>query len=268
MAELGNVVILIAGEVEPAWEEDFHRWYNQEHLAQRIVLPGFLGARRYVNSGDFAGPTHLTINELESDAVLQSGAYLEMGRHPTAWTRRVREHAKLTRGVYRRIFSIRGPGPLLGQALSVVWADVQPGWEQEFHHWYDREHLPERMEVGYLGARRFERVEGTGQQYLVVYELPDERIIHTPAYRELMANPSEWTRRMQGHMQLKRAVYRQVFPAQRGLFTRAILNAWQPPEGLTAPSPQSALVGRRGRGQGGARGRKLSTGAMDSLAQM
>ncbi|HYD32592.1 MAG TPA: hypothetical protein VEB64_17245 [Azospirillaceae bacterium] len=35
-------------DVDPAEEYDFNRWYDKEHLAERVAIPGFLEARRYV----------------------------------------------------------------------------------------------------------------------------------------------------------------------------------------------------------------------------
>src|SRR5262249_50406494 len=67
-------------------EADFNRWYNEEHLAERMSVPGFLNAARY--EAVKGGPKHLAVYELESPAVLESPGYKEVQANPTPWTKR------------------------------------------------------------------------------------------------------------------------------------------------------------------------------------
>ena len=47
--ETGSRIIFAAAtEVEPEWEEEWHRWYRAEHLPNLLALPGIHSARRYV----------------------------------------------------------------------------------------------------------------------------------------------------------------------------------------------------------------------------
>ena len=48
MALLGDGVLLTFTEVPEAREEDFNEWYNREHLDERVGMPGFRRARRYI----------------------------------------------------------------------------------------------------------------------------------------------------------------------------------------------------------------------------
>ncbi len=207
--EFGDAVIVMTGDTEPKYEEEYHRWYDHEHLVERMAVRGFLGARRYVNIRG-QGPKQMTLYELQSPEVLEKLEYRRLFNPPTDWSQRISQHIKLQRGVFRRIHSIQGPGETTGKTLSVVWGNVEEGWEEEFNRWYNQEHLRERINVGYLSARRFHAIAGDWK-FLAVYELPDEKILDSPAYKELMANPSEWTKRMQGHMTLRHIFYRQEF---------------------------------------------------------
>ena len=207
--ELGDTVIAMTGDTEPGWREEYHRWYDQEHLVERMAVRGFLGARRYVNiRGE--GPAEMTLYELESPEVLEKPEYRRLFNPPTDWSQRISQHIKLQRGVFKKTFSLQGPGDLTGKALSVVWGNVEEGWDDQFNRWYNEEHLQERIDVGYLSARRFEAIVGDWK-YLAVYELPDEVIMDSTAYKNLMANRSEWTQKMQGHMTLRHIFYRQGF---------------------------------------------------------
>ena len=35
-------------DIDPSDEADFNRWYDREHLEERVAIDGFLEARRYV----------------------------------------------------------------------------------------------------------------------------------------------------------------------------------------------------------------------------
>jgi hypothetical protein len=88
-------------ECLPEAEEDFDRWYREEHLAERAGVPGFLRARRH--QAVRGAPKYFAFYEVEDAGVLRSPTYLERLNNPTEWTRRVMPTVRdFTRGVYRR----------------------------------------------------------------------------------------------------------------------------------------------------------------------
>jgi hypothetical protein len=76
-------LLLTLTEPPPAMEEEFNAWYDTEHLAERLAIPGFRSAQRWVRGG-----TYLATYELDSPEVLQSQPYLERFRNQTPWSRR------------------------------------------------------------------------------------------------------------------------------------------------------------------------------------
>ena len=62
----GAGLLMVWAEVPSDREKEFNRWYNEEHLAERLALPGFLSAARY--EAVKGGPKHLACYELESAA--------------------------------------------------------------------------------------------------------------------------------------------------------------------------------------------------------
>lgn len=68
--------------------EEFHAWYNTEHVPERLAIPGFVAAGRFAAlEGGFPW---LATYEVGSPAVLESPAYLHwLGPGETAWTRRI-----------------------------------------------------------------------------------------------------------------------------------------------------------------------------------
>jgi hypothetical protein len=86
MTRLG--LLLTVTEPPPAMEEEFNAWYDEEHLAERLSIPGFRSARRWVADLPPGEGKYLATYELDSAAVLSSPAYLERFRNQTPWSKR------------------------------------------------------------------------------------------------------------------------------------------------------------------------------------
>jgi len=83
-----NGLLLMMTDIDPAHEEDFNRWYEEEHLDERMAIPGFINARRF--TAIEGGPKYLALYDLESPEVLQSAPYHRVvGEAKSAWTRRM-----------------------------------------------------------------------------------------------------------------------------------------------------------------------------------
>ena len=57
MSLYGKGMLITFSETPPEVEEDFNEWYNREHIDERVWMPGFHRARRYVA----VSYTHLTL---------------------------------------------------------------------------------------------------------------------------------------------------------------------------------------------------------------
>lgn len=86
--------------VEPGSEEAFDDWYDRQHHRERVGVPGFLRARRYLNAAQ--GPRYFNRYDVTGAEVLASPAYLDRVNHPTAWTRAMLHRYRDTaRAVFR-----------------------------------------------------------------------------------------------------------------------------------------------------------------------
>jgi hypothetical protein len=47
MAKAVGAVLVVEIDVEPEFDEEFNRWYDEEHIPQRKDYPGFLSAQRF-----------------------------------------------------------------------------------------------------------------------------------------------------------------------------------------------------------------------------
>ena len=106
---IGGTVLVVTMEVDPADEAEFNRWYNEQHLPERMAIPGYVSARRFkLVEGDGA-LTYLCLWELEDGSPLQSRMYQEQQADPTALYLRVNGTIKArTRGLYRQVFPEAG----------------------------------------------------------------------------------------------------------------------------------------------------------------
>jgi hypothetical protein len=67
-------ILAIFNNVAPGREAEFEEWFQHEHLAERLALPGFLLGRRYeVVAGD---RRYFNFYLTQSADVLKSAAYL------------------------------------------------------------------------------------------------------------------------------------------------------------------------------------------------
>ena len=44
----GKGMLLTSMDVDAPHEADFNRWYDREHLEERVAIDGFIEARRYI----------------------------------------------------------------------------------------------------------------------------------------------------------------------------------------------------------------------------
>jgi hypothetical protein len=112
----GKGMLLTSMDVDPAHEADFNRWYDREHLEERVAIPGFIEARRYV--ADEGAPKYLSLYSTETFEVLESPAYRKALASQTAWSKaNISRFRNMIRGVARVTVS-HGNGR--GAALGIV----------------------------------------------------------------------------------------------------------------------------------------------------
>ena len=81
-------LLLTMTEPPPAMEEEFNAWYDDEHMAERLAIPGFRSARRWIADVPPGEGKYLATYELDSPGVLQSREYLARFQNQTPWSRR------------------------------------------------------------------------------------------------------------------------------------------------------------------------------------
>jgi hypothetical protein len=82
-----DALIKVELHVPPQHEEEFHAWYELEHIPQVLAMNGFVSGRRYYCNEAF--PKFLALYETVDVAVEQSPSWKSLGTHPTPWSRRM-----------------------------------------------------------------------------------------------------------------------------------------------------------------------------------
>lgn len=119
MLREAKAFLAIWHDIDPAMAADWHRWHSDEHMPERVAIPGFLAGRRYMSP---EAPSHacFTLYEGRDLAVFASPAYHERLNAPTPWTRRMAPAFRnLVRGACRRVASA-GPAGGYGGALLTL----------------------------------------------------------------------------------------------------------------------------------------------------
>ncbi|MEQ8652408.1 MAG: hypothetical protein RIC87_08090 [Kiloniellales bacterium] len=93
----------------------------------------------------------------------------------------------------------------------LIWNGCQPDALGDYERWHQHEHLLERVGIpGFKKGSRFEALPGTEPQFFTLYETASPEVLLSPRYRERLADPSPWTRRiMPAFTDVSRTVCRQ-----------------------------------------------------------
>jgi hypothetical protein len=186
-------------DFSPAQEDEFHDWYDLEHIPERLRVPGFLNAERWI--GDENPKVAVATYDLETLGVMQSAPYKAIGyENSSVWTRRVTAIAnRLLRFTGEQVVPGDVAAPPGAGGLLVASMNVDPAAEPEFNEWYNAEHLPQLAAVpGVLCARRFcSREDRPERKYLALYHLTGPDVSRSDAWKKAAGTP--WSERIRPH---------------------------------------------------------------------
>ena len=192
-------ILLVGFDYTNAHEDEFHDWYDLEHVPERQRVAGFGLCERWVN---VAAPKQAVATyDLESLAVLASEPYKAIAfDNLSVWSKRVT-------AMCTRLIRFDGVQTLPGNADSPTGAggllvnamNVAPEHDAEFNEWYDHEHIPALSAVpGVLSACRFKDPKGT-HRYLALYHLKTPEVTMGADWKNAAGTP--WTDRLRPHFQ-------------------------------------------------------------------
>ncbi|MBL4721638.1 MAG: hypothetical protein JKY20_10965 [Alphaproteobacteria bacterium] len=192
--------LIVAFDFANAPADEFHDWYDLEHIPEREAVPGFGVCERWIGDTDptFAVATY----DLDTIDVLQSDAYKAIAYdNLSVWSKRV---TSMCTRLLRFDGTQINPGdesvPAGAGGLLVNAMNVTPEAEDDFNAWYDEEHLPALLAVpGTLTAMRYRSaVEGEGvRRYVAIYFLESPDVARSDAWKAAVDTP--WSARVRPH---------------------------------------------------------------------
>ncbi|MFC1899966.1 hypothetical protein ACFLYN_00050 [Chloroflexota bacterium] len=216
---------------------DFNNWYNNVHIADRLVIPGFLSARRFTRIDSIPEEyaitpeaEYLALYDLTSINVLQDKPYQRLREKeselsPESFETQIFKLPRFARGIYEQTFPVHGEYEIPQvRFVFVVGHNVPRNRHQEFNAWYNMEHIPALLSVpGFHGVRRFRlnRKEippmvdrgGTLSDYLTIWDIEDKKTLESDAFRKASRSPwTDWIRSW--YTRKICALYRCIFPGQ------------------------------------------------------
>lgn len=195
-------LLVAAFDFSTAHADEFHDWYDLEHVPERQAVPGFGTCERWLS--DEEASIAVATYDLDSIEVLRSDAYKAVAYdNLTVWSKRVTamcrrllrfEGTQITPGDEA---APEGAGGLLLNALNVA-TEI----EDDFNAWYDEEHIPALLGVpGTLAARRYRSGEDPdgSHRYVAIYHLESPDVARSDAWKTAVDTP--WSERMRPHLQ-------------------------------------------------------------------
>ena len=191
-------ILIAAMDFADIAHAEFHDWYDSEHIPERLRVPGFINAERWLSNTD--SKQSLVLYDLGNAGVLHSAPYLAVAG--ANGTPRTKEVTGRTTSIIRLEGEQILPGDALApvgqaKALLLIAMNVAPEQENEFNEWYNNEHLPALGAVpGVLCARRY-RGTGATQRYAAIYHFANPDVPNSASWKSAAGTP--WTELMRPH---------------------------------------------------------------------
>ncbi|NQW84867.1 MAG: hypothetical protein HQ450_13060 [Alcaligenaceae bacterium] len=108
--------LLIWTSVDPAYEQDFNQWYDQEHMQERAAIKGFRWSRRY--HSDTCARPYLALYQTDTLHVFTSEPYRQAFTKQTQWSERNFTRMRDTSRRVNAVTPLAGVGT--GAAVALV----------------------------------------------------------------------------------------------------------------------------------------------------
>ena len=108
--------LLIWTSVDPAYEQDFNQWYDQEHMQERAAIKGFRWSRRY--HSDTCARPYLALYQTDTLHVFTSEPYRQAFTKQTQWSERNFTRMRDTSRRVNAVTALAGAGT--GAAVALV----------------------------------------------------------------------------------------------------------------------------------------------------
>jgi hypothetical protein len=187
-------LLLSCFDYSPVAEDEFHDWYDTEHIPERERVPGFLRCARWIAVD--RPKASIATYDLASFDVLRSPGYLAIGyENNSPWTRRTGWRCvKLLRSEAEQIV----PGDALpaGNAGALlVWAfNVESTDDEALGDWYATAYLPRVHEADGVASVRLFRSKVSTHRFVTLIHLAHPDVVQTGSWQQHVERP--WLERL------------------------------------------------------------------------
>ncbi len=162
MADAATALLALWNDVDPAFDAAYNDWHANEHVPERLTVPGIVWGRRYGSVRAVAMPRYLTLYGLRNADVLDSAPYVRLLNEPTPTSRAMRPRL---RNVSRWVCTLHEPGDLDRRTHLAVEVrsgearPVAPGHNDD-HRWLLAERLSQARPLPWLQATQDQGIDG------------------------------------------------------------------------------------------------------------
>jgi hypothetical protein len=193
MALLGNAAMLLWYDVLNEAVDAHDDWHTREHFPERVAIPGFLRAQRWV--AEAASPRYFVVYEVTDIGVLSDRPYLQRLNDPTPWTRRIMPAFRgMTRGFCK---VVHRHGTVLGSSALTIRFSSGSTDKQRLADWLDETLAALMQHEGLTSAFLLESgltPEMTSEQSLRGPDAGDDQVLlvtsYSPEAVETLAAPA------------------------------------------------------------------------------
>jgi hypothetical protein len=199
-----TLFIPMFGDFDQVTRDETNRWFDLDHVPQRLTCPGFLRAERYELVDDaHAGPgetrslRYLNVYYLANPQVLESEAYRRQVGARTPWSAR-RTSAGVSGTLLRGVW-VQQPDAVPARIAHLAPSEGPRTWLVRMQN-ADHEDIPAMLSCpGVVGAERYQSIEVDlpGPQptppprYMTIYELEAPEVVSASEFRA-HALPTLW----------------------------------------------------------------------------
>ena len=117
----GEAVVAIWNGIAPEARDQFYDWHINEHMPERVGIPGFRRGRRYIAADPATQPAFFTLYELDTMEVAKGSDYANRLNDPTPGTVASTSQFRDAFRALSRVLLSEGPGA--GGAMLTIRLD-------------------------------------------------------------------------------------------------------------------------------------------------
>jgi hypothetical protein len=192
--------MLFQMECPETLEDEFHDWYDNEHIPERMDVPGFFGATRYEVVGK--GPRFLARYNMKDLSALDHPEYVKVKQSPSPRTEKILSSVSLFTRYVTVVFSARqrDDAPAKPEDIPYIMLAgfaVPKDAEKDFDDWYEEEHTDMLLQAkGWWRSVRLKVVSGEPETWtdIAIHEVASLETLNAPERIESRKTP--WSQRI------------------------------------------------------------------------